>query len=260
MKLNDCFLFNGEYDALAIRFAEMADVVDTHYVFECDRYFQGQSKSSLITVTAAWHAFLAANDHRRVEVRRIHLPPELNARQSEWFARNYMVDSISADDHDWFLISDCDEIVSARSISRALQCGAPVNAFDLRNFYYTLDWEVPTSHMALPVMAQRSYFDRHAAEDTRRDARQCTVVHGNAGWHFSFLGFTPEQIVAKLDTFSHDELHGSLTVPEASDCIVDGLDCVKSRNLQLKPVAIDRTYPESVVRWHPPRLSRHFWQ
>ena len=49
----DCCLFNDEWDLLALRFATLADVVDTFIVVEGDRTHSGKPRRSMAGRIAA---------------------------------------------------------------------------------------------------------------------------------------------------------------------------------------------------------------
>src|ERR1700733_819655 len=110
-RVYDCVLFNGEFDALAIRIRELDDIVHRFVVVESDTTFSGLKKTVQFTKEhPAIQKFAARLDFVLVD----DMPTTDKAWDREVWQRNAVMHGLcGASDHDLILMSDVDEIPRA---------------------------------------------------------------------------------------------------------------------------------------------------
>jgi hypothetical protein len=119
-KVYDCFLYNGEIDALEIRLHELADVAYRFVVLESDKTFRGTSKAlsfdpldPRITPFAAAIRYVLVKD----------MPHTNDACRRQTWQRNAILRGIpDAAEDDLVLVSNVDEIPRATTVQDLASC------------------------------------------------------------------------------------------------------------------------------------------
>jgi beta-1,4-mannosyl-glycoprotein beta-1,4-N-acetylglucosaminyltransferase len=278
----DCFTFNGEHDLLRLRMQALRGVVDYAVIAEADRTFTGKRKPLrfdpgmlpsggpkvvYLPVTdleenpaSAW-----ANENRqRNALGRIltQPPPEIHA---------------GVRDEDRILLSDVDEIPHPQRLADFRPEHYRSAVLVQRNFVYAFN-NLALADDGAPLLWQRArlttagHFRRWFGSMQRlRDFRRQGPMRGlarawnklrtqrlqDAGWHFSYL-MTPEQIIEKLASFSHQEFN----TPEIASldhirrCVQEGKDMFSGRRLRVVP--LDSSFPAALLRERG-RYEKFIW-
>jgi len=202
----DCIIASYETDAVAVRTAELADVVDARVILQATSTFNGREPVDVL-YESTWDG---------VTVVLADLPDGLDPKQSEHWLRDQSLIQARAmygDDH-LFLVADGDEIPHPDAIrwARAARVPAVLNT-DYREWW--MDWRAPDTWQLVhqPVIGSAADYDRAGGAQAARTSRLggATVAPGR-GWHLSTLG-DAALAARKLSTFSHDEFSG----PEHND-------------------------------------------
>ncbi len=226
----DCFTYAGEEDLLTLRLRTLSGHVGRFVIAEATRTFAGQPKPLRYDPApfAEW-----AHQIDYLVVDDLQATPR-SAWDNEYHQRNALARGLaSAAADDWVLLSDVDEIPRPQAL-RDFRPGRYLSAvLHQRMFYYALNNEMVRSgdprdlpwRMARLCTVQalrqwfgslqvlRSYKGTGPLRSMKRSWNQLRTQHiAHGGWHFSYL-MTPEQILDKIRSFSHQELN----VPKYTD-------------------------------------------
>ncbi|MGA8654861.1 MAG: hypothetical protein WB586_01835 [Chthoniobacterales bacterium] len=191
-RVYDCFLYNGEIDALEIRLHELAEVVHRFVVVESDTTFRGLRKTQSFDPSDPRVAPFAAAI-RYVVV--LDMPPTEEPWQRETWQRNAILRGLpDAGEDDIVLVSDVDEIPRAATVREMVQ-DKETRMFGLQLASYRsyVDYRNvagPESAGTWTVAARWGEFERVAPHDLRHNVRKGHLparVLAHAGWHFSGL-------------------------------------------------------------------------
>lgn len=204
-KVFDLFPFNGEFDVLHLKLAEMSPWVDHFVIVEGTQTFTGLPKDLFFPIREKeFEAYADKIIYVRVE----EFPDYLQtAWAREFFQRDSgivrgLLGRCAPDDI--VIISDCDEILDRSAIDRFKD---PIAGAELRTFRYYLNLErdrrppPPKSTLVKAKLlgANGANYLRLGADLLHRGGRL-----SNAGWHFSYLG-APADLEFKVRSFSHTE-------------------------------------------------------
>jgi glycosyltransferase involved in cell wall biosynthesis/cyclopropane fatty-acyl-phospholipid synthase-like methyltransferase len=230
----DTFIFFNELDLLEIRLNILDKTVDKFVLVEATKTFQGNEKPLYFQQNKSrFEKFNAKIIHVIVD----DVPSHATSWEREYFQRNAILRGLTTcSEMDLILISDLDEIPNPEVIPTFLDKHR-IGAFQQRLFYYKLDTKcVELQHLPWSIIVTFNISISPAQLRKRLVETQSSLLAGslvsedvqlieNGGWHFSYLG-SPEQIVAKIESFSHVELN----TPEFKDAktigdlIVNGKD------------------------------------
>jgi Glycosyltransferase family 17 len=210
-KVYDCFLYNGEIDALEIRLQELADVIHRFVVVESDATFSGLPKAPSFNPLDPRIAPFAARV-RYVVVK--DMPCTDDPWQRETWQRNAILRGIpDATAHDLILLSDVDEIPRATTVQQMVTDDANrIFGLQLAFYYFFVDYRNvagPESAITWTVAATRAEFEKVSPHDLRHDVRHRRIparILPGAGWHFSYLT-DKAGIREKIGAFSHQEFN-----------------------------------------------------
>ena len=191
-KVYDCFLYDGEIDALKIRLHELANIVDRFIVVESDTTFSGLHKTLSFDPFDPRVAPFAARI-RYVVVK--DMPQGENSWQREAWQRNAILRGIpDATDDDLVLISNVDEIPRAATVQEIVRdTENRIFGLQLSLYSFFVDYRNiagPEPAATCTVAARRAEFERIAPHDLRhgvRDGRVSATILPGAGWHFTRL-------------------------------------------------------------------------
>lgn len=222
MKIFDCFVFFNEVDQLRLRLDYLQDSVDAFVVVEANQTFSGIPKPLFLSESLSQ----ALIRHPKVKRVVVDFPPGLDAWGREAYQRDAIrrgLKELEAQEDDFFLVSDVDEIPSVDAIASA-RSGLidssidTIAIFEQRLFYFRLNYELVWSRK-LPwlgtVMARvgtaassnglRMTGRRVKGRNSRGFNSKLKVLHvPEGGWHFSYLG-DDAALDAKLSAYSHQE-------------------------------------------------------
>ena len=222
--IHDCFIYAGEAELLQLRLQTLDGAVDRFVIAEATRTFTGKPRKLLfdpagVTAFASRIEYIVVDDLD---------PSPASAWDNEYRQRNALSRGLrGAAPDDWVILSDVDEIPNPGAL-RAFDPARYLSAvLHQRMYYYALNnlmvhsdnakdipWRAARittvhrlEHWFGSMQSLRGFRPRGRLRSLRRlwnKWRTQTIAEG--GWHFSYL-MTPEQIRAKLEAFSHQELN-----------------------------------------------------
>jgi hypothetical protein len=191
-KIYDCFLYNGEIDALEIRLHELAEVVDRFVIIESDTSFTGlQKKLSFEPFEPRIAPFTTKIRYVPVGDMPQHEAP---LRRESW-QRNTILRGIpDARENDLILVSNVDEIPRAAAVREMLREEVShIFGLELASYYFFVNYRNvlgPESATTWTIAARRAEFDKIAPHDLRHAVRHGSIparILCGSGWHFSYL-------------------------------------------------------------------------
>lgn len=250
MKVYDCFPFFNEVELLRLRLCELDPVVDQFIVVQATTTFRGNDKP---VIQLQDDARLAPFAHKLRHI----LVTDLPRGTTPWFAeilqRNKLNQVLTeAQPDDLVMLSDLDEIPSRKAVKDAQIVGqGQVAAFDMRFFYYGLNWERPNGwdYARAVRAAALTYL---SPTELRRCPPDITIP--DAGWHLSYF-YPRRELVREIQTkavsFSHGEYATAdyLAPSYLEFCLRGGLSwCTTPKYVhKLRFRELDSTYPEEVL-------------
>jgi hypothetical protein len=209
-RVYDCVLFNGEFDTLAIRMQELAEVVYKFVVVESNETFSGLPKSVAFSIDH--HAIKGFAD-RIVFVLVDDMPAGNDAWQRESWQRNAVLRGLTdASDDDLVLMSDVDEIPRATCVQQALaDPEALAFGFRMKLYYFFLNYRntAGASNSIWAMGARRDFLRSHMPDTLRYEIRKGVIdarIFDEGGWHFSYL-MDEAAVMEKIRSFSHQEFN-----------------------------------------------------
>jgi beta-1,4-mannosyl-glycoprotein beta-1,4-N-acetylglucosaminyltransferase len=206
----DACMFNGEFDLLEIRLNILDSFVDKFILCEADQTFQGTPKALTFTTNAkrfdkwkdriVYHAITDfPNDTQLLNIAKN--SPNVGAGEHFWVREFYQKESMrkafgGCKDDDIVFISDLDEIFNVDVVKDIkVEHGQVYRPIQKSYFYYINNrsdqhyngW-VGTRFGTFKTLKQ--YGINHFR--TEREVKGILIENG--GWHFTLLGFTPEEI------------------------------------------------------------------
>lgn len=209
-KVYDCFPFFNELDVLQIRLAELNDVVDFFVLVESYETFQGKPKPLYFEENK--HLFAPYLDKIIHVVVERH--PEFDIPgPREAYQRNAIERGLAlAENSDVVLVSDCDEIPSAkfvRNTSEQIQKDRRrVFYARMHCFFFHLNRLIHSDHAGTVAGSAKMFFRLGGGEQFRECRRENSTKVGATeirdGWHFCSIGGY-EAFATKLNSYSHAE-------------------------------------------------------
>jgi beta-1,4-mannosyl-glycoprotein beta-1,4-N-acetylglucosaminyltransferase len=281
-RLFDCFTFNGEHDLLWLRLQVLRGVVDYVVVAEATRTFTGKPKPlrfdrALLPPGSPPVIYLPVDDleehpasawtnenrQRNALARFLDAPPP------------EVEGGIRADDR--ILLSDVDEIPNPQRLAD-YRPGQYLSAVLLqRNFFYAFNnkavaadgsdvlWDrariTTVAHFRRWFRTMQRLRDFRGEGPLRSVARAWNKLRTQrlegAGWHFSYL-MTPEQIIEKLASFSHQEFNTPqiASIDYIRRCMAEGKDLFSNGRFRVVP--LDESFPPQ-LRQDSARYAKFIW-
>ena len=265
-KIYDCFTYYNEELLLRLRLETLDKVVDTFVVAEATHTFSGIPKPLLFN-PAHFRRFADRIIHIVVD----DMPLDLhNAWANEAHQRNALLRGLTnAAPTDWVMISDIDEIPRPDAVLRYRPwnlCGT----FVQRHYNYFINnlqvqpsaclklrWWIRPKITTMEHL--RGFFK--TPENLRVYKRKSGIqgilnyVHKkvrhqrleDGGWHFSWL-MTPEQMVQKIESFSHTELNQPhiKSLNAIRSAIREGRD-IMGKGERFRLVELDDSFPRYIL-------------
>jgi hypothetical protein len=237
-KIYDCFLFFNELDLLEVRLNELYNHVDKFVLVECSQTFTGKPKP----------LFFLENKEKfsHFMPKIIHVIVKEKVRCEPWQREEYQRNQIcralmNCNDTDIILISDLDEIPSARRLDALIEpiitspdqlvaASQTHYGYRLNKVYSPLPWHgtVVTSYM---------WLKKHTPNIARFSRTHAPSIP-DTGWHFSWIGGI-EYSIKKIESISHTELDNP---------------SYKNRQVRMQDffqgsfISIDDTFPEYIQK------------
>ena len=219
-KIFDCFVFNNENDLLKIRLNILNKFVDYFKIVEAGETHSGIKKKFNFNINN-YLLFKEKIIYKKIKV----FPKNLNAWGRENFQRNYIANLLQkANNNDYILISDLDEIPNLKNINFH-NIKEKIVVFKQRLFFYKLNYceQKPTwlgtkackkKFLKSPqwlrnLKTQKKYnFFRIDKLFFSKNYESSFYEVLNGGWHFSWIG-SANFIKNKILSTAHTELNNS---------------------------------------------------
>jgi beta-1,4-mannosyl-glycoprotein beta-1,4-N-acetylglucosaminyltransferase len=195
MKIYDCFKFNGEWDILNIRLNTHSDAVDYFVIAEGNytqvgnpKTFQFNFQNPILQPFLSKIRYLPVTD----------MPNTSNPWDNEVFLRNALKRGLwDAQDTDWILISDCDEILRNQVIQslRLLSCNSVGFSQQLCYCFFNNKRVQPAINDIWSAAARFQYVNQLGLQAFRFSTYDHVIA--DAGWHYSYM-MHKQDIVHKL--------------------------------------------------------------
>ena len=230
MKIIDCFMFFDEEMLLELRlntldkFVDKFVIVESAYthsgkekklIFDINKYPKFKEKIDYIIVRDLPHGIeQIGKDDSNLEITNKEI---MNALRRENFQRNTIKQGlINANDNDWIIISDLDEIPDLSNINFN-SINKKIIFFKQKVFYYKLNLELKTLRWIGSKACKKKYlkspqwlrnikdkiYPKWRLDIIFSEKRYNSVFFlENGGWHFSFVK-KPEDIEKKLKSYLH---------------------------------------------------------
>lgn len=218
MRVIDCFMACYEVEALAVRFAELADVVDAHHAVQGSTTFRGDPREPLpmpdfVTSTIV---DMPVGDPDFID------PVFDGATGANWQRDKYLRDASLTeaikhypDQDTLFLVCDGDEIPHPEAVAQAVaeypSKGPRTLRMDYREWYANWRapdaWQSPHAHRNQPVIGTfADFLIAHGAHVARCVGAGTNWPYCDArGWHLSNLGDSAF-VHRKFGQFAHSEV------------------------------------------------------
>ena len=202
-KIIDTFIFYNELTMLKFRLTELYDIVDYFVIVESTYTHSGKKKELYFEKNKD---FLTPKFNDKI----IHIivedmPNDGNAWHNENHHRRCIdrgIKKLNLNDDDIIIITDCDEIPNAKTLSRFKHNGIDneIYSLNMEMYYYNLecrgtDWRHPK------ILTYQKYKDSNDPQAIRMSSARSI---NNGGWHFSYFGDV-NFIKNKIQNFAHQE-------------------------------------------------------
>jgi len=211
-KIYDCFQFFNELDILDIRLNELDSQVDYFVIVEAELSHQLKPKPLYFKENKERYSkFLHKIIHVVVPADKfVSNTVQHFAHHNDQIQRNSLRNGIeNANDEDFIIIYDLDEIVSSKKIQdykNSQYWESPIPVIFEQNFYL---WYLNARADGFPWINSGMCLKKDLEEiGTRgfKDNKTCFTFPRikDGGWHFSYIG-NPNTVKTKLDNFAHTE-------------------------------------------------------
>ena len=254
MAIYDCFQYFNEDHIVDLRLNILNKFVDYFVISESTKTHQGKPKKinfdikkfskfkdKIIFITADYKEEINFKNHTGGE------------SPIEQHQRNSLIEGIKeASSEDLIILSDSDEIPDLTKLSK--MNNKKYTAFSQKMFMYKLNLQNLdesnwigsriTKKKNIKTMQDLRNLKFRNYPFWRLDKLNQQIIKG--GWHFSYMQ-TPGQILNKIKSFSHGEYNKeNINQKDIEKKIINSED-VFGRNITLKKINIDNTYPEYVI-------------
>lgn len=213
-KVYDCFTFFDEFDILELRLQELDSVVDYFVICEANETFVGDKKELYFQNNRErFGKFL----HKIIYVQVTNFPSENDVWVREEHQRECMLQGVmNANDDDFVIFSDVDEIPKAESVTEALGFNGYVQfKMDMFQYYVNLrerknSWNacyglrkkyIPSLDCSPGGTKSLSYARFNLDQISKHTGIPVFSIN-NSGWHFTHLGGV-EKLLRKFNSYSH---------------------------------------------------------
>ena len=262
MKIIDCFNYFDEDKILELRLNILNNYVDQFVIVEAKEDHQGKKKKLNFNIKN-FKKF--AKKINYIVQEKIEIDKNLVIKKNwakdhlrDQSQRNYIINGIkNADDEDWIIISDIDEIPNPKNI----HFFNPKNKFAFfkqKFFYYKfnlLNITAPFwfgSRICVKKYLKSPQWLRSFKIKKRTILNKLGFFNyqiiNNGGWHFSFIK-TPEQIIKKIEAFAHSEFNiKEFKNKEKILKKIKNNEDLFDRNISYKKIDLDNSFPDYLVQ------------
>ena len=256
MAIYDCFQYFDEDHMVDLRLNILDKYVDYFVISESTKTHQGKQKEINFDINKFKKfkhkiKFIIADYKEEIDFSN-HTGGESPVEQHQ---RNSLIEGIrDASPDDFIILSDSDEIPDFKKIPD-INKNKKFVAFSQKMFMYKINLQnLRESNWIGSKITKKKYIKTMQSLRNlkfknypfwRIDKLNQQIIKG--GWHFSYLQ-TPQQILKKIKSFSHGEFNdGTLNIKNIEKKILNSED-IFGRNIKLKKIKIDSTYPEYIVQ------------
>lgn len=257
MKVYDTFPFFNELDVLEWRLHELESVVDVFVIVEGTRDFIGNEKPLYFDLNKQRYAPWL-DRIRYIVVGDMPTSPQERADEqytNEWHQRDRISDGLyDADDDDFVMVSDVDEIPSNLAVKYAAEEGRGYK-FGMRQFYWFLNLAAPSIAWWGTRGAPYRIMKTMRPGEFRNAELQ---PYPHAGWQFAFFG-SEETIREKVRSWHPEQFEPKLMDPEHYlRRRRQAQDWDPRRDALLIDIGIGNDHPEWILK-HQDELRDHIW-
>jgi len=261
-KIFDCTTFYNANMLFDLRYHSLKNYVDYFVVCEANKTHTGQYKGYNFD-----KHFMSKYGEKIIYIQVDDLPEIKIKGKKDYQLLKIQMENLfrgitKAQDNDLIIFSDEDEIPNPSSISNFKKNDYKFGLF-LQNMYYyklnILGLDEGNGNWAGSRICKKkhlkSFFNFRILKEKninypswRIDKEKSIQLIQNGGWHFTYL-MTPDEISKKIENMSHTEFNKEKfknidKIRENINNLIDPFD----RNLRLKKVNIDDTYPEYLIK------------
>ena len=207
MKIYDCFLYYNENLVLDIRLNTLSKYIDKFIIVESMFDHQGNEKKLNFRIEN-FQSFKDKIIYLIVE----RFPDNMSNWERENYQRDFIVNGLkNAEDEDFIIISDIDEIPDLSNISSIKEYKFSV--FEQKMFYYKINLQNKTSPFwygsricKKKYLKSPQWLRDQKVKDYpfwRFDKIKWNIIK-SGGWHFSYV-MSDKNIINKIKSFAHAE-------------------------------------------------------
>ena len=255
MAIYDCFQYFDEDHMVDLRLNILNQYVDFFVISESTKTHQGKDKKINFDIKKFSKfknkiKFIIADYKEAVNFEK-HTGGESPIEQHQ---RNALIEGIrDASPEDLIILSDSDEIPDLEKL-RDIDKNKKFIAFSQKMFMYKLNLQNlnESNWIGSKITKKKNITSMQDLRNLkfkkypfwRLDKNNLQTIKG--GWHFSFMQ-TPEQILNKIESFSHGEFNNSdINEQNIEEKILKNED-IFGRGITLKKIKIDSSYPAYIL-------------
>ena len=224
-KIYDCFCYFNEDMLLKLRLDTLWEQVDYFVIVESVKTISGKPKPLNFRI----ENFQLYRDKIRYLVLSEYPFPTDDAWRNERYQRNYVAHGLfDADDGDWILVSDVDEIPRPETIRQFNPRKFVRGDFMQEAYSYYFNNQCfsdgePVVWPGSKIVTYKAFTDFFGGAEQVRNFKSTGLLRSikrawfrnrqvqrivNGGWHFTWIADIP-QIIRKLESFAHQEYNTS---------------------------------------------------
>jgi len=261
-KVYDCFMFNNEIELLNIRLNILDQYVDHFVIIESAETHSGIKKKLTFDIEK-FPKFKNKIIYGVIEK----FPKKFSSWEKENYQRNFISHFLNkADDDDFIIISDLDEIPNLENINLQ-NLNEKIIIFQQRLFFYKLNFgELSPSWHGSRCVRKKNLKNPQWLRNLKTYKKykffrldkiyfSTTYEHNfkvieNGGWHFTWLGDI-KFIKNKLKSFAHTELN-KLEINNdefINNCIKNMKPIEQKQELELRKLSLNKDFmPEYILK------------
>ena len=262
MKIYDCFMYFDEDLLLDLRLNILNEYVDTFLILEAEEDHQGNKRKLNFNI----NNFRKFKDKiNYVPIEKINIDDSIKLKKNwdighirDQSMRNQIQNYLSdAQDNDWIIISDLDEIPNPDKI-KEFNSKKKFAFFEQKFFYYKFNIINETqphwygSRICVKKYLKSPQWLRNIKIKKRNFLKKYLFnlnyqIIKNGGWHFSNLK-TPAELVKKISS----SCHGEFNQPDFKDEKlirekIEKLEDIFDRSIKYKKILIDNSFPQYLI-------------
>jgi beta-1,4-mannosyl-glycoprotein beta-1,4-N-acetylglucosaminyltransferase len=249
MKIIDAFSFYNEIEMLSYRLNVLNDQVDYFILSESTHTHAGHPKPL--------HYKENLNLFERFSHKIIHVVvddfkykyPNIDYRfEHQWVNESHQRNcverglvNLNLQDEDVIMISDLDEIIDPRTISKVKsgEIEIDINEFEMDMYYYNLNSKIDLKWIDSKILSYKRYRSLGKTFTNIRGHKGAQKI-GKGGWHLSYFGDS-QFIKNKIQEFGHQELNLEqfTNLEKIEERINNSEDLFNRRNIEINKISIN---------------------